>query len=117
MTESVLSDSINSSQSRFCSNHQPEDCWKGDNVKIFCLKDRRWKRIKLTNNRIKRYDKTGRWYNYWALNPLPDEKKTGSVDLSPGTRWVIYDPAVSMGTTNPFDDDCEDAAEHATTQR
>ena len=65
---------------------------------------------------MKRYDKTGKWHNYWAINPLPGEKQKGSVDLTPGTRWVKYDPAVSMGTTNPFeDDDCTEAAEHDAT--
>ena len=56
MTESGVADSMNSNESRFCSTQPPDDCRKGDNIKIFCLKDKRWKRIKLTNNRMRRYD-------------------------------------------------------------
>ena len=84
-------------------------------MKIYCLRDRRWKRIILTNKRMRRYDNTGRWHNYRTLKPLPKEKNEGSVDLSPGTRWVVYDPLVDLGSTNPFEDECEDEAKLDTT--
>ena len=48
MTESGVADSMNSNVSRFCSAQQPDNCKKGDNIKIYCLKDKRWKRIRLT---------------------------------------------------------------------
>ena len=69
MTESGVADSMNSNESCFCSARQPDNCKKGENIKIFCLKDKRWKRIKLTNNRMKRYDRIGKWHNYWAVYP------------------------------------------------
>ena len=105
MTDSGVIDSMNSTESRFCSAQQPDHCRKGDNIKIFCLKDKRWKRIRLTNNRMKRYDRIGKWHNYCAINPLPGEKRLGSVDLTPGTRWVIYYPEETLGNTNPFEED------------
>ena len=37
------------------------------------------------------------------------------MDLSPGTRWVVYDPLVDLGSTNPFEDECEDEAKLDTT--
>ena len=97
MTESGVADSMNSNESRFCSAQQPDNCKKGDNIKIYCLKDKRWKRIRLTNNRMRRYNKIGKWHNYWAVNPLPGEKQLGSVDPTSGTRWVIYNPEVTLG--------------------
>ena len=107
---------MNSNESRFCSTQQPDNCKKGDNIKIYCLKDKRWKRIRLTNNRMRRYNKIGKWHNYWAVNPLPGEKQLGSVDLTPGTRWVKYNPEVTLGNTNPFEDeDYTEADEHDTT--
>ena len=115
MTETSFLDSINSTTAQFCTRHQPWDCHKGDYVKIYCLRDRRWKRIILTNKRMRRYDNTGRWHNYRTLKPLPKEKNEGSVDLSPGTRWVVYDPLVDLGSTNPFEDECEDEAKLDTT--
>ena len=56
LTESGVTDSMNSNESRLCTARQPDNCKKGNNIKIFCLKDKRWKRIKLTNNRMRRYD-------------------------------------------------------------
>jgi hypothetical protein len=90
MSDSGMLDSINSTQAQFCLAHQVEHCKKGDNIKIYCLEDKRWKRIQLTNNRMRRYDRTGKWHNYCALNPLPGERRIGSVDLTGGTRWGIY---------------------------
>jgi hypothetical protein len=37
------------------------------------------------------------------------------VDLSPGTRWVVYDPLVSFRSKNPIEDECEDEATLDTT--
>ena len=105
MTESGVADSMNSNVSHFCSAQQPDNCKKGDNIKICCLKDKRWKRIKLTYIRMRRYDRIGKWHNYWAVNPLLGEKQFGSVDLTSGTRWVIYYPEVTVGNTNPFEED------------
>ena len=64
MSDSGVLDSINSTQSRFCLAHQVEHCKKCDNIKIYCLKDRRRNCIQLTNNRMKRYDRTGKGHNF-----------------------------------------------------
>jgi hypothetical protein len=37
------------------------------------------------------------------------------VDLSPGTKCVVYDPLVSLGSSNPLEDECEDEATLDTT--
>jgi len=108
-------DSITSVQARFCLKNQVEHCKKGNNIKIYCLKDRRWKRIQLSCNRIKRYDQTGRWHIYCALALLPGEKRIGSVDLTSGTKWVIYYPWEILGSSNPFDDEDPEVDEHNTT--
>ena len=115
MSDSGLLDSITSIQARFCLNNQVEHCKKGDNIKIYCLKDRRWKRIQLTCNRMRRYDRMGNWHNYCALTPLPGEKRIGSVNLTGGTRWVIYYPWETLGSSNPFDNENPEVDEHATT--
>ena len=88
-TGSHLPDSVTSFEQRFCLQHQPESCHKGQHIKIYCLKDERWKRIMLTGNRMRKFDNQEAWYNYKSVRPLPKEKKKGSVDLTRGTRWVV----------------------------
>jgi hypothetical protein len=40
----------------------------------------------------------------------------GSVDLTPGTRWVIYYPEETLGNRNPFEEDEDpEIDEHDTT--
>ena len=70
----------------------------------------------LTGNRMHKFDNQGAWYNYKSVRPLPKEENRRSVDLTKGTRWVVYEPAVTPGTTNPFlGDDCEEIANLDTT--
>ena len=70
----------------------------------------------LTGNRMRNFDNQGPWYNYKSVRPLPKEKKKESVDLTRGTRWVVYEPEVTPGTTNPLlGDDCKDIANLDTT--
>ena len=65
---------------------------------------------------MRRYDRIGKWHNYWAVNPLLGEKQFGSVDLTSGARWVIYYPEVTVGNTNPFEEDEDpEIDEHDTT--
>ena len=84
-TGSRFPDSMTSFEERFCLQHQPENCRKGQHIKIYCMKDKRWKRIRLTGVRMRIFDNTGAWYIYKAVRPLSGEKKKGSFDLTRGT--------------------------------
>ena len=76
-TGSRFPDSMTSFEERFCLQHQPENCHKGLHIKIYCLKDKRWKRIRLTGNRMRIFDNTGVWYNYKAVRPLRGGEEEG----------------------------------------